>query len=141
MKIYPLGYIALMSWILSSSVSAEENLTTLQLMERVIVPASNTLWQITEMPDDLEWKKMERAAQRTIEASKKNAQGGSGRDDKKWAETPAWQAYNEAMLIAAETALVAAQQKNIDVFYDAIDSLYPPCEGCHNVFNPSVIGQ
>jgi hypothetical protein len=45
------------------------------------------------------------------------------------------------MLAASEAALVAIRAKDHDALLKAGDELYPPCEGCHLVFNPAVVNQ
>lgn len=113
-----------------------------QLMETTITDASNTIWGAYEPPEsDEQWVELEKAALTLIDASKVNAVGGTGPMDQEWAKQPAWKPFNDAMLKAAEAALAAAKAKDHDALLEAGDVLYPPCEGCHLLFNPGVVNQ
>jgi hypothetical protein len=124
------------------SASPEATLTTKQLMEGAITDASNALWNAFDPPkSDEEWAALEKAALALIDASKRNAVGGTGPMDKEWAAEPAWKPFNEAMIQASQAALTAIRAKNHEALLAAGDQLYPPCEGCHMLFNPGVVNQ
>jgi hypothetical protein len=124
------------------SASSESTLTTKQLMEGAITDASNALWNAYDPPkSDEEWAALEKAALTLIDASKRNAVGGTGPMDKEWAAQPAWKPFNEAMVQASQAALTAIRAKNHEALLAAGDQLYPPCEGCHMLFNPGVVNQ
>ena len=117
-------------------------LTTKQLMETAVTDASNAIWNAFDPPkSDEEWSALERAALALIDATKRNAVGGTGPMDKEWAAQPAWKPLNEAMLQASQGALTAIRAKNHEALLAASDQLYPPCEGCHLQFNPGVVNQ
>ena len=113
-----------------------------QLMETTITDASNVIWGAYDPPSsDAQWKALEEAALKLIEAAKVNAVGGTGPMDNEWVKQPAWQPFNGAMLAASEAALVAIRAKDHDALLAAGDALYPPCEGCHLQFNPGVTNE
>jgi cytochrome c556 len=113
-----------------------------QLMEGVITEASNAIWAAYDPPtSDAQWKALEQAALDLIAAAKVNAIGGTGPMDNEWAKQPAWKPFNDTMLAAAEAALAAIRKKDHPALLTASDALYPPCEGCHLVFNPGVVNQ
>lgn len=113
-----------------------------QLMETTITDASNALWNASDPPTSAEqWAALEKAALALIAATKINALGGTGPMDNEWAKQPAWQPFNDAMLRASESALAAIRAKNHAALLEAGDVLYPPCEGCHALFNPGVVNQ
>jgi hypothetical protein len=113
-----------------------------QLMETTITDASNTIWNAFDPPtSDEQWKALEAAALKLIEASKITAVGGTGPMDNEWAKQPAWVPFNNAMLAASEAALAAIRAKDHTALLAASDALYPPCEGCHLQFNPGVVNQ
>lgn len=116
--------------------------TTKQLMETTIADASNALWNAFDPPtSDEQWSALEKAALTLIDATKRNAVGGTGPMDKEWAAQPAWKPFNAAMLQASEAALQAVRTKNHEALLAAGDQLYAPCEGCHLQFNPGVANQ
>ena len=113
-----------------------------QLMETVITDASNAIWAASDPPTSGEqWTALEQAALKLVDASRVTAVGGTGPMDEEWAKQPAWQPFNAAMLAASEAALAAIRAKDHDALLAASDALYPPCEGCHLVFNPGVVKQ
>ena len=61
--------------------------------------------------------------------------------DNEWAKQPAWKPFYDAMLAASEAALKAIRAKDHAALLSAGDVLYPPCEGCHLLFNPGVVNQ
>jgi hypothetical protein len=111
-----------------------------QLMETTITDASNAIWNAYDPPSSADqWKALEEAALKLVEATKVNAVGGTGPMDNEWAKQPAWQPFNSAMLAAGEAALAAIRAKDHAALLTASDALYPPCEGCHLQFNPGVV--
>ena len=113
-----------------------------QLMETTITDASNAIWAAYDPPaSDEQWKALEQAALDLIAATKVNAVGGTGPMDNEWVKQPAWKPFNGTMLAASEAALAAIRKKDHAALLAASDALYPPCEGCHLVFNPGVVNQ
>jgi hypothetical protein len=111
-------------------------------METTITDASNAVWNASDPPSsDEQWRTLEKAAMELVDAAKLNAVGGTGSKDKEWAAQAAWAPFNDAMLHAAEAALKAIREKNHEALLAAGDELYPPCEGCHLLFNPGVVDQ
>lgn len=113
-----------------------------QLMEGTITDESNAIWAASDPPtSDEQWKALEQSALKLIAAAKVNAVGGTGPMDNEWAKQPAWKPFNDTMLAASEAALAAIRKKDHEALLAASDALYPPCEGCHLVFNPGVVNQ
>ncbi len=124
-----------------ADVANMKSMTTLEIMTKVITPATNILWGISDSPDADEWQAMVNAAMINLEASKQIAKGASSPQDKQWATEQLWQDYSKAMIVATEQMLTAAKEKNLDAFYEGSDAVYPPCEECHKAFNPAVVNQ
>ena len=114
----------------------------LELMEKTITPATNTLWAAYEPPaSDEQWLALEEAAVTLLAAANLVALGGTGPMDNEWAQAPAWKAFNQVMINAGTDALAAIRARDHDALLTAADVMYPPCEGCHIQFNPGVAGQ
>jgi cytochrome c556 len=96
------------------------------------------LWNVPEMPTDDDWSALEEAAITLLAGAQVNALGGTGEKDNEWAASPAYQAFNQAMIAAGRDALAAVRARSTDALLAAGDVLYPPCEGCHLQFNPGV---
>lgn len=114
--------------------------SVMELMQQTITPATNQLWSAYNEPSTpAEWRVMEEAAITLLAASSLTGTGGTGPMDNAWAAEPAWQAYNAAMIEAGKAALTASRNQDIDGLLAAGDILLPPCEGCHQMFNPAVV--
>lgn len=112
-----------------------------EVMEQTITPATNTLWNAYEPPtEEQQWVALEEAAVTLLTAANVVALGGTGPMDNEWARQPGWQAYNRIMIDAGLDALEAIRQRDHDALLTAGDVLYPPCEACHQQYNPGVIG-
>jgi len=112
----------------------------MELMQQTITPATNQLWSAWEEPSTpAEWRKMEEAAITLLAASSLTAAGGTGPADNTWAKDPAWQGFNAAMIAAGKMALTASRNQDQEALLAAGDVLLPPCEGCHQQFNPAVV--
>ncbi|HUF71730.1 MAG TPA: hypothetical protein VMR74_02405 [Gammaproteobacteria bacterium] len=112
----------------------------MELMQQTITAATNQLWSAYQEPSTpAEWRAMEEAAITLLAASSLTATGGTGPMDNDWAREAAWQAFNQAMIAAGRAALDASRNQDIDALLAAGDLLLPPCEGCHQQFNPAVV--
>jgi hypothetical protein len=112
----------------------------MELMQQTITPATNQLWSAWEEPSTpAEWRMMEEAAITLLAASSLTAAGGTGPMDDTWTKDPAWQGFNGAMIAAGKAALTASRNKDPEALLAAGDLLLPPCEGCHQQFNPAVV--
>lgn len=124
-----------------TAADARPLVTIKELMEKTITPATNTIWGAYEPPTSEEqWTALEEAAVTLLVAANVVAIGGTGPMDDEWAKQPAWKAFNAVMINAGRDALVAIRARDHDALLMASDVLYPPCEGCHELFNPGVVG-
>ena len=122
-----------------STAAAEPLLVTIkEVMELTITPATNTLWNVPELPTDEQWAGLEQASITLLVAADAIARGGAGESDAKWVGNPGWAAFNDAMIKADLDALKAIRARDTQALLAAGDVLYPPCEGCHLQFNPGV---
>ena len=133
---------ALLELTLAQPPAPRPTMPLKQLMETAITDASNAIWAASDPPTSAaQWTALEQAALKLVDAARVTAVGGTGPMDNEWAKQPAWQAFNSVMLAASEAALAAIRAKDHDALLTASDALYPPCEGCHLVFNPGVVNQ
>jgi len=140
-RILAIGLVLVASASARSEAISHAALTIKEVMESIIVPASDTLWAADDPQTEEEWQVLEDAAIRTIAARYLMDLGGTGPDDNRWVKDPNWQVFSNALDKAARDSLEAARDKNIDRLLDAGYELYPPCEGCHLIFNPGVVNQ
>lgn len=124
----------------AGSAAFEPLVSIMELMQQTITSATNQLWSAWEEPSTAaEWRQMEEAAITLLAASNLTAMGGTGPMDNDWATDPAWQAFNQVMIAAGKAALVASRNQDQEALLAAGDLLLPPCEGCHQQFNPAVV--
>ena len=124
--------------VLSQEKAVQHAVSIKQVMEAVITPATNTLWEIYQPETEEQWLQLEQAAITTIAAGTLTALGGSSELDMQSVKEPSYQVFNQMMVKAAKDALVAIEKRDVEAFLQAGDELYPPCEGCHLVYNPGV---
>jgi len=126
----------------AAPVELQPLVSVMELMQQTITPATNQLWSAWEPPTTpKEWRLMEEAAITLLAASSLTASGGTGEMDNTWASDPVWQAFNQTMIAAGRAALDASRKQDAEALLAAGDLLLPPCEGCHQQFNPAVIGE
>ena len=152
--------------LLACAATAEvENSTgqnsVVDIMLSVIAPATNTIWDAYELQTEAQWKRVDDAAVITIRAFEEIKTGGSGENDNRWAAEPEWDAYSDEVIRAAEMVREAVHaepewdaysdeviraaemvreavsNRDGELLLDASDTLYPPCEGCHEKFVPN----
>jgi len=118
----------------------ESRQTIMELMQTVITPATDTLWQAEDPQTDAEWQVLDDSAVTVIDTFEKIRAGGSGPNDDTWAADPAFQAFIDADIAAAGLMRTAIAAQDMDRLFDAGNELYMPCEACHLQFNPGVAG-
>jgi cytochrome c556 len=119
----------------------EPTVPIMELMVAVVAPMTDTLWGIEDPQSDAEWQVFIDAANTIIDAGRTMKVGGTGPNDNEWAADPAWQAFADQLIGAAEDARAAAENQDVEAMYTAGEVIYPPCEECHLQFNPGVTGE
>jgi len=124
---------------MADSPAPESTSSVLEIMLTVIVPATNTLWQIDPPLDDSQWVELENAAEAVVDATVRlRSTSAEQGEAAAWSDDQRWQAYLDEMGSAAKSAQDAAADKNLEALENAGYAVYPPCEGCHLLFNPGV---
>ncbi len=117
------------------TAQSESLLTVKEVMTAVIAPTTATIWGAYELESDSEWQEIENAALTVIAAGNLLADGGAGPEDKGWAAEEDWQGYNNQMITAAREVITAVGNQDEEALFNAgNDSLYPPCESCHQQY-------
>lgn len=111
----------------------------MELMQAVITPATDMLWQAEDPLTDAEWQALDAAAVTVIDTFETIRSGGSGTNDDTWAADPAFQAFIDTDIAAARLMRTAIAAQDMDRLFDAGNELYTPCEECHLQFNPGVV--
>ena len=101
-----------------------------QLMTAIIIPTSDVVFQVgSNLPqDDKAWTAVDNAALALAESGNLLMLGDRAKRETSWME------FSRAMIDAAETAMKAAQKKNVDEVLAAGDKVYATCENCHNQY-------
>ena len=112
-------------------------LTVKQIMNSIITPMTTTIWGAYELKTDAEWQEVENATLTVIAAGNLLANGGAGTDEVSKAMEADWQNYNQQMIAAARDVLKAVTARDEEALSAAgNDALYPPCESCHQQYQP-----
>ena len=123
---------------LAPPLAAQEQaplLTSKQIMNGLIVPATSTIWGAYQLSTPQQWTEVENAALAVIAAGELLVAGGSDEQDQLSAKQEKWQADNQAMITAAQEVLKAVSGRDEERL-SAVgnDLLYPPCESCHQSY-------
>ena len=122
-----------------STQGLEHRVSVRDTMLAVIGPATYTIWGVESPRSDEDWLPLEQAAITVILAGSVLMEGGSEVADRNRANDPRWRELTRDMIEAAEHALQAARQRDLETFVEVTnDDLYAPCEECHKVFPPVV---
>jgi len=112
-------------------------LTVKQLMDALITPSTATIWGAYQLQTDAEWQEVEHAALAVIAAGDLLSEGGAGEGEPVMAAEADWQRYNDQMIAAARQVLSAVEARDEEALFAAgNDALYPPCESCHQQYQP-----
>lgn len=113
----------------------EPELTIKEVMNAIITPTTNTIWGAYQLESDAQWQEVQNAALTVIAAGNLLALGGSAGNEVAMAAEEDWQQYNAQMIAAAREVLEAVAEKDEEALSNAgNNSLYPPCESCHQQY-------
>ena len=98
-----------------------------ELMTRIIQPTSDAVFYISRTPpqSDADWLVMERQTLMLAESANLLLIPGYREDGERWLVDV------EKMRVAAEAALQAARDRDMDTLIDLNNDLYMSCESCH----------
>lgn len=100
--------------------------SVLEIMERVIVPESTAIFDVTDPPAHAaDWAAIGAHATALVETERLLLAPSRARDQQEWT--------NEVRAYAAAITAIdkAAKSKNFDAFLDASDALGATCANCH----------
>ncbi len=121
----------------TTSAQVERELTVKEIMNEIITPTTGTIWGAYQLQTDAEWLEVENAAMAVIEAGTLLGSGGADETFQLSAQEEDWKQYNREMIAAARSVLAAVADKDEDALFAAgNDELYPPCESCHQQYQP-----
>ncbi len=98
-----------------------------QLMQAMVIPASNALFNVPRQPpkDDQGWTEVRHHAIVLAESGNLLLIGNRAQPSEVWNET------SRALAKAGEAALKAAQAKDLDAITGVGDQIIEACESCH----------
>ena len=114
-----------------AAISQERELkavaTVTQLMQAMVIPASNALFNLPRnVPaDDQGWSEVQNSAVILAESGNLLMIGSRAQDSE------VWRATSRALVDAGEVALRAAQAKDVESIADAGNQIIEACESCH----------
>ena len=114
-----------------AAISQERELkavaTVTQLMQAMVIPASNALFNLPRnVPaDDQGWSEVQNSAVILAESGNLLMIGSRAQD------SGVWRATSRALVDAGEVALRAAQARDVESIADAGNQIIEACESCH----------
>ena len=101
--------------------------STTQLMQAMVIPASNALFNVPRQPpsDESGWTEVRNHAIVLAESGNLLLIGDRAQDSEVWTET------SRALAEAGEAALKAAQAKDLDAITEVGNQIIQACESCH----------
>ena len=129
--------ISLLSVSFAQSNSQQPLLSVKEIMNAIITPTTATIWGAYQLESEAQWQEVRNAALSVIAAGNLLQLGGTGEGEATMALETDWQSYNEQMIAAARQVIAATEDKDEEALSAAgNDVLYPPCESCHQQYQP-----
>jgi len=115
----------------------ESLLSVKEVMNAMITPATTTIWGAYQLESEAQWQEVNNAALTVIAAGNLLQLGGTGAGEAQRAQEADWLRHNQQMIDAARQVIAAVQNKDEEALSAAgNDALYPPCESCHQQYQP-----
>ena len=112
--------------------SSQPLLTVKEIMNGIITPTTTTIWGAYQLQSEGEWLEVQNAALAVIGAGNLLALGGAAAGEEATAQESDWIEFNNKMIAAAREVLAAVEVRDEEALSEAgNNSLYPPCESCH----------
>lgn len=108
------------------------------LMVALVDHAAHEIWEAASAPTltGRDWQTVEQHATQLVAAGTLVSLGGTGREDKNWASTPAWQEWSRALGDGGLAALAAVKSTDQAALREAGEHIIDACFGCHDMFKP-----
>lgn len=133
------GLAALLSFGIAIPAWTQEDsgLSLREIMVAIVAPTTNKIWGAYDIKSDTQWLELDQAASAVIAAAQLTALGGADAAYAQQAQNADWQAYVQQLINAARNAQLAIRNHDEEAMFTAGNELmYPPCEGCHNLYLP-----
>lgn len=134
-----LGLVTLVGFSAAFPAWTQESsgLSLREIMVGIVAPTTNKIWGAYDIKDDSQWLELDQAASVVIAAAQLTAQGGADGAYALQAKNADWQGFVQELIGAARAAQLAIQNHDEEAMFNAgNDLMYPPCEGCHEVYLP-----
>jgi len=108
------------------------------LMVALVDHAAHEIWEAASATTltGRDWQGVEQHATQLVAAGTLISLGGTGRSDRGWVASPAWQEYSRELTDAALTALAAVKGFDQRALHEAGERIVDTCFGCHDMFKP-----
>lgn len=110
------------------------------IMVAVVDWAAHEVWEAgyAETMTGRNWLTAKQYATELLAAGTLVSLGGTGRADREWVESPAWQEWSAKMIANTEAAFRAIEAQDQAALMQAGEELVETCEGCHAAFKPGI---
>ena len=110
------------------------------IMVAVVDWAAHEVWEAgyAETMTGRNWLTAKQYATQLLASGTLVSLGGTGPADTTWVTNPEWQRWSSRMIRDTEEALRAIEAQDQEALLAAGESLVNACEGCHEIFKPSI---
>jgi hypothetical protein len=110
------------------------------LMVALVDHAAHEIWEAGSKATltGRDWQTVEQHAIQLVASGTLISLGGTGRADKGWVMTPAWQAWARKLSDGGLAALAAVGNADQEALHAAGEDIVDTCLGCHEAFKPEV---
>jgi hypothetical protein len=140
-----LGLIAVFAARLGAAQSDEADFIPLEmsinaLMVALVDHAAHEIWEAGSRSrlSGSDWQDVEQHARQLIASGTLISLGGTGRQDKQWVATPAWQQWARELTDGGLAALAAVEKTDQEALHAAGEDIVDTCVGCHDMFKPEL---
>lgn len=108
------------------------------LMVALVDHAAHEIWEAASATTltKSDWQTVEQHAIQLVASGTLVSLGGTGREDKTWVRSPAWQEYARQLTNGGLAALAAVKNADQPALHDAGERIIDTCFGCHEMFKP-----
>ena len=110
------------------------------IMVAVVDWSAHEVWEASYADEltDRNWLTLKQYATELLASGTLVSLGGTGRADRSWVTSEAWQDWTARMIEESKEIVRSVDAKNQDRLRAAGERLVEACEGCHNDFKPAL---
>jgi hypothetical protein len=110
------------------------------IMVAVVDWSAHEVWEAgyAETITDADWLATKQYATQLLASGTLVSLGGTGKADMQWVTNKEWQRWSSRLIDDTKETLRAIEAKDKELLVTAGERLVLACEGCHEIFKPSI---